>query len=79
MQEQITLLKIAEKKFSSFKIRHEKVGKKWLTKQNEYGTNLEIRFATNSRINGVQKSGFSEIKKHGTKVRNAFISFFKNE
>jgi len=29
----------------------------------EYGTNLKIRFATDSRINGIQKSVFSEISK----------------
>ncbi|ASV94889.1 hypothetical protein ACOX9L_13445 [Enterococcus durans] len=72
MQEQITLLKIAEKKSSSFKIRHEKVGKKWLTKQNECVANLKISFATDSRINGSQKSGFSEIKKTWDKSKKHF-------
>ena len=31
--------------------------------KNEWETNLKIKFATNSRINGVQKSVFSEISK----------------
>ena len=31
--------------------------------KNGYGINLKISFATDSRINGVQKSGFSEISK----------------
>ena len=43
--------------------------------KNEWETNLKIKFATNSRINGVQKSVFSEIskKKRGTKVRNTSV------
>ena len=42
----------------------------------EYGTNLKIRFATDSRINGIQKSVFSEISKKDreAKVGNTFAS-----
>ncbi|TKN20136.1 hypothetical protein DVW83_02355 [Enterococcus sp. VV15] len=43
----------------------------------EYGTNLKIRFATDSRINGIQKSVFSEISKkkdREAKVGNTFAS-----
>ncbi len=35
-----------------------------LFRKKEYGTNLKISFATDSRINSVQKSDFSEIKKN---------------
>ncbi|ROX83258.1 hypothetical protein EGW35_07155 [Enterococcus durans] len=44
----------------------------------ESGTNLKIRFATDSRINGGQKSGFSEIskKKKNEQYKKRIVRFF---
>ncbi|STP29462.1 Uncharacterised protein [Enterococcus durans] len=53
-----------------------------LHKNEEYGTNLKISFATDSRTKGVQKSGFSEISKKKTSntknVLFVFLSSFSN-
>ncbi len=54
-----------------------------LHKNEEYGTNLKISFATDSRTKGVQKSGFSEIskKKKTSNTKNVlfvFLSSFSN-
>ncbi|MDT2835586.1 hypothetical protein P7H50_01495 [Enterococcus durans] len=40
--------------------------------EKECGTKLKIRFATDSRISGVQKSGFLEIKKVWDKSKKHF-------
>ena len=51
---------------------------KYLFYKKECGTNLKISFATDSRVNGIQKSFFSEISKKTSNTKSVLLVFFSN-